>query len=119
MARIQVLPLPTAKVGDYETTPFLLILDQTNRHDEDWPDELLDHLKDSTGALMVLAHEATIDAPGALQLTEDEKQQLHDRLLAPAPAEIYDYRYTEREPHVYTAANSEPDHAETARHRGA
>lgn len=83
MARIQILPLPTLKADGYEHTPFILILDQVDRHDEDWPDALLDNLREQTGAATVLAHEATLDAPGALELTEEQREQLLDYLTEP------------------------------------
>lgn len=83
MARIQILPLPTQKAGNYERTPFIVILDQCNRADEEWSDETLETLKRATGAEQVLAHEATIDAPGSLTLTDEERDQLRDYLLTP------------------------------------
>lgn len=83
MARIQVLPLPTQKVGEAEHTPFLLIIDEVNRFEEDWSAEFMAALKEATGAAFILAHEATLDAPGGLILTDEERDQLREYLLTP------------------------------------
>ncbi len=83
MARIQILPLPTERAGGLERTPFILILDQVNRHDEDWPDELLLELRHRTGASTVIAHEATLDAPGGLDLTDEQRETLLAYLTEP------------------------------------
>ncbi len=82
MARIQVLPLPTEKLGEAEHTPFILIIDEVNRFEEDWPGELVVELKEATGAAFIIAHEATLDAPGGLTLTDEERDQLREYLLA-------------------------------------
>lgn len=99
MARIQIVPLPTQKVGDYERTPFILILDEVNRFEEDFSDEWLDHLKEAAGAAVVIAHEATLDAPGSLELTDQQREDLLDRLTAPANY-VSDMRYTDAEDHL-------------------
>lgn len=99
MARIQILPLPTVKAGDYERTPFILILDQTDRTTEDWTHDMLEELKHSTGAAMVLAHEATIDAPGALELTDEQRQELLAHLAEPRRW-ILGQSYADAEPHL-------------------
>lgn len=83
MARIQILPLPTQKAGDFEHTPFILILDQADRGTEDWPAEYVESLREQTGAVTVLAHEATLDAPGALDLTEEQRAELLAYLTQP------------------------------------
>lgn len=80
MARVQILPLPTEKVGDVERTPFVIILDSFDRHDEDFPDAWLEQLKESTGAACIIAHEAQIDAPGNLELTDEQREQLLQRV---------------------------------------
>lgn len=99
MARIQVLPLPTQKAGDIEHTPFILILDQANRFEEDWSAEMIEQLRQYTGAATVLAHEATIDAPGALELTDEQREQLLAQLTEPRRW-ILDQSYANSEPHL-------------------
>ncbi len=83
MARIQVLPLPTEKLGGAEHTPFILVIDEVNRFEEGWPAELMAEMKEATGAAFILAHEATLDAPGSLVLTDKERDQLREYLLTP------------------------------------
>lgn len=99
MARIQIVPLPTQKVGDYERTPFILILDEVNRFEEDLSDEWLDHLKEASGAAVVIAHEATLDAPGSLELTDEQREELLERLTSPAQY-VADIRYTDADDHL-------------------
>lgn len=99
MARIQILPLPTQRVGDYERIPFVLILDQVSRFEEDFPDEWIEQIKQATGAALVIAHEATLDAPGALELTEEQKEQLLADITAPAQY-VTDIRYTDADDHI-------------------
>ena len=88
MARIQVLPLPAQKVGQAEHTSFILILDQCDRTGEDWPADMLFALEEATGAAYVLAHETTVDAPRALTLTDEERDQLREYLLTPRRATL-------------------------------
>jgi hypothetical protein len=83
MARIQIVPLPTIRDGELERTPFIIVMDQLDRDEESWTDETLDVLKATTGAALVLAHEATIDAPGALDLTDEQKSELLAYLTEP------------------------------------
>lgn len=83
MARIQIVPLPTIRNGELERTPFIIVMDQLDLGEERWTDETLDVLKDATGATLVLAHEATIDAPGALDLTDEQKSELLAYLTGP------------------------------------
>ena len=83
MARIQILPLPTVKAGEYEQTPFILILDQVDQHTENWPLAMLDQLKIDTGAVTVIAHASTLDAPGALELTDEQRDALVAYLTVP------------------------------------
>lgn len=83
MSRIQILPLPTLKADGYEHTPFILILDQVDRQAEDWPEAFVQHIREETGAATVIAHEATLDAPGALELTDEQREQLLDYLIEP------------------------------------
>lgn len=97
MARIQILPLPTQKAGDIEHTPFILILDQTNRFEEDWSAQMIEEIRHATGAALVLAHEATIDAPGALQLTDEQRDELLAALITPRRSVISDQTYGEAE----------------------
>ncbi|SDG21993.1 hypothetical protein [Microbacterium sp. 77mftsu3.1] len=91
MARIQVLPIPTLKANGYEHTPFILILDQVDRTTEDWSDMMLDILRHETGAASIIAHEATLDAPGSLQLTDEQRVQLLDYLTEPQRATLGDH----------------------------
>lgn len=95
MARIQILPLPAEKVGDFEHFPFILILDQLGE-DEAWEQQYSEDLKQQTGALTVLAYAGTIDAPGALDLPEDQRKKLADYLLHPRHW-VMDQRYSEQE----------------------
>lgn len=83
MARIQVLPLPTHKVGETEHTPFVLIIDEVNTFEENWPQAALDVLKEATGAAFILVMETSLYAPGSLVLTDEERDQLRDYLLSP------------------------------------
>jgi hypothetical protein len=80
MARIQVVPLPPVTAGEYTHTPFIIVLDQLDLDTEHWSDAELEHLKEATGAALVLAHEATLDAPGGLTLTDEQRTELLDRL---------------------------------------
>lgn len=88
MARIQIVPLPTIRNGDAERTPFIVVMDQLDLDGERWTDQTLDILKATTGAALVLAHEATIDAPGALEITEEQKSELLAYLTTPASATV-------------------------------
>lgn len=107
MARIQVLPLPTEKVGDAERTPFILILDEVNRFDEDWPDELVIEMKEATGAAFTIVHEATLDAPGSLELTDEERDQLRQHLLTgPRQVVLDTYLDPTVDPHTLTEATT-------------
>ncbi len=83
MARIQVLPLPTQKLGEAEHTPFVLIIDEVNTFEENWPQAALDVLKEATGAAFILVMETSLYAPGSLVLTDEERDQLRDYLLTP------------------------------------
>jgi hypothetical protein len=95
MARIQILPLPTEKVGDMEHTPFILILDQFGE-EEAWEPAYGETLKGQTGAVTVLAYRGTMDAPDSLDLTEEQRKRLVDYLLFPRRW-VTDQRYTEQE----------------------
>lgn len=63
MARIQILELPVAHVGEASETPFILIIDQVD--DETaadiarWPDNIASR----TGARHVLCFSETVDIP--------------------------------------------------------
>ncbi|MEV8023383.1 hypothetical protein [Microbacterium sp. NPDC080220] len=102
MARIQIVPLPTLKADGYEHTPFILVLDQVDRQDEDWPDVLLEDLRERTGAATVIAHEATLDAPGQLELTAQQREQLLDYLTEPQRITLGDPEGSTDAPHVLT-----------------
>lgn len=83
MARIQILPLPPVKVGEYEQIPFILILDQI-ADDEVWDDGLfLTALKHETGAVSIIGHHGTLVAPGALTLTDEQQADLLTYLTQP------------------------------------
>lgn len=82
MTRIQIVPLPTERAGDYERTPFILILDQvTDAHDVSA--EQGEYMKHQTGAALILVSHEAIDAPGQLELTEEQRAQLHAYLTEP------------------------------------
>lgn len=85
MARIQVLPLPlpTRTLGEAEHTPFILVIDEVNPFEENWPHAALDALKAGAGAAFVLVMETSLYAPGALTLTDEERDQLREYLLTP------------------------------------
>lgn len=99
MARIQVLPLPTLKVGDTERTPFILIIDQVNGDTEDWDPRLLESLRQQTGAAFIIAHEATLDAPGNLELTDEQHHALLAHLTEPLRW-ASDQSYPDPQPHL-------------------
>lgn len=82
MARIQILPLPPQKLGDVEHTPFILILDQVGEEEAPTAAEL-DSLKVYSGAVTVLVNMGILDAPGSLDLTEEQRAQLTQWLLTP------------------------------------
>ncbi|MFS0735309.1 hypothetical protein ABC304_07740 [Microbacterium sp. 1P10UB] len=75
MARIQVLPLPTQKLGAHQHTPFILILDSF-ADDEVWTDQYSDELRQQTGALTVLGYEGAVDAQGSLTLTAEQQNAI-------------------------------------------
>lgn len=81
MARIQILPLPAERVGEYERIPYILILDQID--DEAWTPDSLEHLKHQTSAVTVIGYQGTLDAPGALELTEQQQADMIDFLTKP------------------------------------
>lgn len=82
MVRIQILPLPTVKAGDVERTPFAVILDQI-ADDEVWREVDIDVLRHETGAATVIAHTGTLDAPGQLELTDEQREQLLAYITVP------------------------------------
>lgn len=98
MARIQILPLPTMKAGDYERTPFVIILDQI-ADDEVWREVDLEVIRHETGAASVIAHTGTLDAPGQLDLTDEQRDQLLAYLTQPQQW-IADQRFCEAEPRL-------------------
>lgn len=53
MTRLQILELPTNIVGDYATTPFVLVIDDTGQLDQDEA-EAMQNAKDIVGAAGVL-----------------------------------------------------------------
>lgn len=82
MARIQIVPLPAQRTGDYEHIPFILILDQIDP-DDVWRPEDMEILKHETAAVTVIGYEGTLDAPGALQLTEEQQADMIRYLTEP------------------------------------
>lgn len=75
MPRIQVLPLPPVKAGEYEHTPFILILDQVT-DDQPVSQEFTAWVEETTGAAAVIVTPDTIDAPGQFELTEDQRTNI-------------------------------------------
>lgn len=75
MARIQVLPLPPLKAGEYEQTPFILIFDKVT-DDEPISQAFTSWLEETTGAAAIIVTPDTIDAPGELKLTDEQRDEL-------------------------------------------
>ncbi|MGX9346627.1 hypothetical protein [Microbacterium sp. KNMS] len=99
MARIQILPLPPVKNGEYERTPFILILDKL---DDPLPNAVEDHLRAATGADLVLASMGEMEASGQLELTEEQRDALLQHLTSAPEREtrVHDMRYTDAHEHI-------------------
>lgn len=82
MARMQLVPLPPVRMGEYEQIPFIVIIDQVGHHDGP-PAVPVDLIQHATGAALVIVEAGALDAP-ALELSEDQKAALIDRLGLPA-----------------------------------
>lgn len=92
MARIQVLPLTTTKVGDVESTPFVVIIDKFDPHDEQdrhlW--STLDTIDDRTtlqatlGARVVFVVDGTLDVENVDPVLHEAARAAVERALATA-----------------------------------
>ncbi|MDQ7877356.1 hypothetical protein Q9R08_05130 [Microbacterium sp. QXD-8] len=84
MARIQVVPLPTQRIGDVEETPFILILDQVDALMSFTAEECV-QIEQTTGARAVWCTTSVLDAAQAVTLTDEQREQLLAR-VTPADA---------------------------------
>lgn len=88
MARIQVLPLTTEKVGDVESTPFVLIIDQVEDAVDDsgrsiYTPELVDYLGEEVGSRMILVVNGTLDVANVDEELHRAAQAAVERALCP------------------------------------
>lgn len=85
MARVQVLPLPTVRVGKHEHTRFVVIVDSFTDEQEmagfNDPD-LIKALRENLGATAVWVCGGTLDVGTPLHLTEQQQQDILDRIEA-------------------------------------
>ncbi len=81
MVRVQILPLPAQRLGDAESTPFVIVFDGI----DDGTDHLLTEaalaeMKHTTGAAGVWVIEGTLDIGTPLELTEEQQHTILERL---------------------------------------
>lgn len=88
MARVQIVPLPTVKADGYEHTPFILILDKL---DNPLTADELSHLRKTTGAQLVISTGDEWEAPGQLELTEEQRETLLTHLTQPTRLLLNDW----------------------------
>lgn len=83
MARIQVMPLTPVTVGEYTSTPFILVFDQLSDIEriETYTPELLETIREASGAREVLATEETLDVGSPLNLTDEQRGDLLAKLV--------------------------------------
>lgn len=94
MSRLQVMPLPTQKAGDFEHTPFVLVIDQAA--DDEWSEAAVRHIKVHTRADLVIVHEGTIDVSEPLELTAEQGENLRRYLTEPIRVEVKPTPHTEQ-----------------------
>lgn len=80
MARIQVLPLTPKTVGAITETPFVLVIDQADLNI--FPRDGLIALKAEIGAMSVLITEDTLTVDNALELPDESRQAIEQRITA-------------------------------------
>ena len=76
---MQIVPLPPLRSGEYEHTPFIIVLDQLGDGSFPISHEYVDDLRQVTGAATVVLSDAVLDAP-AVELTDEQRAALLARL---------------------------------------